>query len=116
MRSSAGGIGWISRHGDDVCIMLDDGRGAVLAHRGAEQQPAASSTMVLHLVAYATSVAENRIDPEEQVPMADWESRHVAGYDGGRTVPPSRSSVFATTKTAPSTSSGVCDSPISPPS
>ena len=77
-----GWLSWISAHRDGFGLVLDDGRGARLAHRPHAAQPLASSIKVVHLSAYATAVAEGRLDPAEQVRVGDWE-RYYLPTDGG---------------------------------
>ncbi len=81
--TTEGWLGWIATHRDDVTLVIDDGRGAVVSHRPDVPTPSASASKVLHLAAYATAVAEGRLDPQQPVRIADWERWYIAGYDGG---------------------------------
>ena len=81
--TAEGWLGWIAAHRDDVTLVIDDGRGDVVAHRPDVQAPSASASKVLHLAAYATAAAQGRLDPQQQVRIADWERWYVAGTDGG---------------------------------
>jgi len=67
----------------DVTLVIDDGRGAVVAHRPDVQVPSASASKVLHLAAYATAAAQGGLGPQQQVRIADWERWYVPGIDGG---------------------------------
>ncbi|GAA2799226.1 serine hydrolase [Saccharopolyspora taberi] len=77
-----GWLNWISAHREGLGLVIDDGRGGVLAHRAHAAQPLASSIKVVHLAAYAEAVAEGRLDPAEQVRVGDWE-RYYVPTDGG---------------------------------
>ncbi|RKT82520.1 Beta-lactamase enzyme family protein [Saccharopolyspora antimicrobica] len=72
-----GWLAWISAHRDQLGLVLDDGRGNHLQHRPHAAQPLASAVKVVHLAAYATAVADGRLDPAEQVRVGDWESFYV---------------------------------------
>lgn len=78
-----GWLGWIDTHPDDVALTVDDGTGTVVEHRSDEAQPIASAVKVVHLAAYARAVADGSLDPNEAVPVADWERWYLPGTDGG---------------------------------
>ena len=78
-----GWLGWIDAHPDDVALAVDDGTGTVVEHRSDEAQPIASAVKVVHLAAYARAVADGSLDPNEAVPVADWERWYLPGTDGG---------------------------------
>lgn len=81
--TTAGGwLGWIDAHPDDVALTVDDGTGTVVEHRSDEAQPIASAVKVVHLAAYARAVADGSLDPNEAVPVADWERWYLPGTDG----------------------------------
>ncbi|CAM00954.1 beta-lactamase family protein [Saccharopolyspora erythraea NRRL 2338] len=78
-----GWLSWISTHRDGFAIVLDDGLGARLSHRPRQARPLASAVKVIHLAAYATAVAEGRLDPDEQIRVGDWERFYVPTDGGG---------------------------------
>ncbi len=77
-----GWIGYIAENLQSVSLAIDDGNGNVLEHRADDPQPLASAVKVVHLAAYAKAVAEGRIDPEERIPVAEWERWYLPGTDG----------------------------------
>lgn len=81
--TAQGWIGWIAQHPGDVSLVIDDGRGERLAYREADPAPTASASKVLHLASYARAVAEGRLNPDEPVPVGDWEAWYLPGTDGG---------------------------------
>lgn len=80
--TAAGWLAWIDRHPDDVAVLVDDGRGAVVTHGADRPMPLASAVKVVHLAAYGRAAAEGRLRPDEPVAVADWE-RFYLPTDGG---------------------------------
>ncbi|MGB6073168.1 MAG: serine hydrolase [Rhodococcus sp. (in: high G+C Gram-positive bacteria)] len=78
-----GWIGLIDQVPDTVSLVIDDGRGRTVEHRSDQEQVLASAIKVVHLAAYAQSVASGTIDPNEQVALSDWERWYVPGTDAG---------------------------------
>lgn len=78
-----GWIGLIDQAPDTVSLVIDDGRGRTVEHRADQEQVLASAIKVVHLAAYAQAVADGSIDPNEQVPLIDWERWYVPGTDAG---------------------------------
>lgn len=81
--TAQGWVGWLATHRDDVTVVVDDGRGATVVHRGDQPSPLASASKVLHLAAYATAVSEGRVRPDDLVRIADWEAWYLPDTDGG---------------------------------
>jgi hypothetical protein len=77
-----GWIGQIPALSDSTGLVIDNGTGTVLEHRPDAEQPLASAVKVVHLAAYAQAVAAGKLDPNEQVPILDWERWHAPGTDG----------------------------------
>lgn len=78
--------GWLAlvdQAPDTVGLIVDDGRGRTVEHRVDEQQPLASAVKVVHLGAYGRAVAAGDLDPDEQIPLLEWERWYVPGTDGG---------------------------------
>lgn len=78
--------GWIetlSAWGEHTSLVIDDGRGRRVEHRADADQPLASAYKVVPLLAYARAVADGTLDPNEQVPLAQWERWYLPGTDGG---------------------------------
>ncbi|MFR9729147.1 serine hydrolase [Saccharopolyspora sp. MS10] len=80
--TAEGWLTWIAGHRDQLALVLTDSAGLRLAHRAETAQPLASAVKAAHLAAYATAVAEGRLDPAEQVRVGDWE-RYYVPVDGG---------------------------------
>lgn len=80
--SAEGWIGYIGEHGDDIGLLVDDGEGSVVEHRTEESMPTASAVKVVHLAAYARAVANGDLDPNESVPVSEWERWYLPGTDG----------------------------------
>ncbi|GGG23441.1 D-alanyl-D-alanine carboxypeptidase [Rhodococcoides trifolii] len=78
-----GWIGQIPAQSETTSLVIDDGKGTVVDHRPDAVQPLASAVKVVHLAAYAQAVAAGKLDPNEQVPILDWERWHASGVDGG---------------------------------
>lgn len=81
--TAAGWLGYLAAHQVDVSVVVDDGRGTVVAHREGEPAPAASALKVLHLAAYAQAIDDGVLDPDQPVRVADWEAWYFPGTDGG---------------------------------
>ncbi|AVH21539.1 serine hydrolase [Nocardia cyriacigeorgica] len=76
-------LGRIHSDPDNISLAIDDGRGNVIERRADDQQPLASVVKVVHLAAYARAVAAGTLDPQETVPVSDWERWYLPGADGG---------------------------------
>ncbi len=76
-------LGRIHEEPDNISVLVDNGLGGVAERRGDEQQPIASAVKVVHLAAYARAVAAGTLDPQERVPVAEWERWYLPGTDGG---------------------------------
>lgn len=83
LNTQDGWLGLIDQAPETVSLVFDDGRGRSVEHRPDEQQPLASAVKVVHLGAYARAVAAGELDPDEQIPLLDWERWYVPGTDGG---------------------------------
>ncbi|MCA1187450.1 class A beta-lactamase-related serine hydrolase [Saccharopolyspora sp. 6T] len=82
LSTADGWLTWIAQHRDRLALVLTDTTGPLLAHRAGSPQPLASAVKAAHLAAYATAVADGRLDPAEQVRVGDWE-RYYVPTDGG---------------------------------
>ena len=71
---------WLGGHRDDVSLMMDDGAGRRLRHHEDVPRVLASMIKVVHLLAYATAVAQGGLDPDEPVRVGAWDAWHP--YDG----------------------------------
>lgn len=77
-----GWIGYIAENPDSVALAIDDGNGNTYEHRADQAQPLASAVKVVHLAAYAQAVDAGRLDPNEPVPVAEWERWYLPNTDG----------------------------------
>ncbi|MEU6127816.1 serine hydrolase [Saccharopolyspora sp. NPDC047091] len=77
-----GWLAWIAEHRDRLALVLTDTTGLRLEHRAETPQPLASAVKAAHLAAYATAVADGRLDPAERIRVGDWE-RYYVPTDGG---------------------------------
>lgn len=77
-----GWLDWITAHRRDVSVLIDDGAGRRAALNTDVERVLASSIKVVHLSAYATAVAEGRLDPNEQIRVGDWDAHHPFVSDG----------------------------------
>lgn len=80
--TAEGWRGYLAENPDEVSLVIDDGRGNHVESDADRERPAASAIKVVHLLAYATAVAEGRLDPAERIDVADWE-RYYHPADGG---------------------------------
>ncbi|MEJ2886447.1 serine hydrolase [Actinomycetospora aeridis] len=80
--SADGWLGILAATPQDVGLVADDGRGAVVSHAPDAQMPVASAAKIVHVAAYGRAVAEGRLRPDEQVRIADWENWYLPS-DGG---------------------------------
>lgn len=78
-----GWIGQIPALSESTSLVIDNGQGTVVEHRPDAVQPLASAVKVVHLAAYAQAVAAGRLDPNEQIPMIEWERWYAPGTDAG---------------------------------
>ena len=83
LNTEDGWLGLIDQSPENVSVLIDDGRGRVVEHRPEDPQVLASAVKVVHLAAYSRAVAGGALDPDEQVPLTDWERWYVPGTDGG---------------------------------
>ncbi|NIL76452.1 serine hydrolase [Rhodococcus sp. B10] len=83
LATEEGWLGSIDQAPDTVSLLIDDGRGRTVEHRPDEEQVLASAMKVVHLSAYAKAVADGDLDPDEQIPLLEWERWYVPGTDGG---------------------------------
>ncbi|GGL16391.1 hypothetical protein GCM10011588_33890 [Nocardia jinanensis] len=81
--SAEGWLGRIDAEPDNISIAVDDGKGHTAGRRVDDQQPTASAMKVVPLAAYARAVAAGTLDPQERVPVAEWERWYLPGTDGG---------------------------------
>lgn len=77
-----GWLGIMATAPDDVGLVVDDGRGAVVSHAPDAPMPVASAVKIVHVAAYGRAVAEGRMRPDEQVRVGDWENWYLPA-DGG---------------------------------
>ncbi|MCX2734360.1 serine hydrolase [Saccharopolyspora sp. NFXS83] len=82
LSTADGWLTWIAGNREHLALTLTDTAGLRIAHRARTPQPLASAVKAAHLAAYATAVAEGRLDPDEQVRVGDWE-RYYVPTDGG---------------------------------
>ncbi|MDD7941702.1 serine hydrolase [Actinomycetospora lutea] len=80
--TAEGWLGITAATPDDVGLVVDDGRGAVVSHAPGAQMPIASAAKVVHVAAYGRAVAEGRLRPDEQVRVGDWENWYLAADAG----------------------------------
>ncbi|OCF85956.1 serine hydrolase [Nocardia brasiliensis] len=78
-----GWLSWLEQDPDNVAFVVDDGLGHTAERRADEQQPLASAAKVVPLAAYARAVAAGTVDPQEQIPVAEWERWYLPKADGG---------------------------------
>ena len=78
-----GWIAYLAAHSDQVALLVDDGRGDVLAHRAIDGQPAASASKIVQLAAYAQAVDTGALDPQQSITVGEWEQWYLPGLDGG---------------------------------
>ncbi|WP_280468746.1 serine hydrolase [Nocardia cyriacigeorgica] len=76
-------LGRIHESPDDISVAVDDGQGHSIERRADDQQPIASAVKVVSLAAYARAVAAGTLDPQQQVPVDEWERWYLPGTDGG---------------------------------
>lgn len=74
-----------SRPGDFslVSYTVGDEGGVGIEHLPAEPSPLASTKKIVVLAAYAKEVSEGNLDPDEEVPVSEWESHYIPNTDGG---------------------------------
>ena len=80
--SAAGWLGLLASTPDDVSVVVDDGRGAVVSHAPDRPMPLASAVKIVHTAAYGRAVAEGRLNPDEPVRVGDWENWYLAADAG----------------------------------
>lgn len=77
-------LDYLRAHPDDFSLVVrSPGEEAEISHLPAEPSPLASTKKIVVLAAYAREVSEGRLDPEEEVPIAEWERYYVPNTDGG---------------------------------
>lgn len=77
-------LDYLKAHPDDFSLVVrSTGEEAEVAHLPAEPSPLASTKKIVVLAAYAREVSGGRLDPEEEVPVAEWERYYVPNTDGG---------------------------------
>ena len=81
--SADGWLGRIDAQPETISVYVDDGKENVGQRRADEPQPTASANKVVPLAAYARAVANGELDPQERVPVAEWERWYLPGTDGG---------------------------------
>ncbi|MBF6328560.1 serine hydrolase [Nocardia transvalensis] len=80
--SAEGWLGQIHQDPDNISIAVDDGHGRTVGRRVDDQQPIASAVKVVPLAAYARAVAAGTLDPQERIPVTEWERWYFPGTDG----------------------------------
>ena len=83
MTTPDGWIGFAAEHLDAVSFVVDDGLGHTTEHDADTDHPLASAVKVVHLGAYARAVADGTLDPDERIPVAEWQRWYAPGTDGG---------------------------------
>lgn len=83
MTTPDGWIGFAAEHPESVSFAVDDGLGHTAEHDADTPHPLASAVKVVHLGAYARAVADGTLDPDERIPVADWQRWYAPGTDGG---------------------------------
>lgn len=78
-----GWLGYLAEHPDSTSFRIDPGDNGAVDHDPEVDRPLASAVKVVHLAAYARAVADGGLDPDESVPVADWEAWYLPGTDGG---------------------------------
>ncbi|GAA5057299.1 serine hydrolase [Nocardia callitridis] len=81
--STDGWLGRIAAEPETIAVHVDDGRGHVVERGADEPRPVASANKVVALAAYARAVADGELDPQQRVPLAEWERWYLPGTDGG---------------------------------
>lgn len=82
-------IQFLRQQPKDVALTIaevsKDGGGLkpLLVWNAEQPQPLASSRKIVVLAAYAQAVAAGRLNPQEQIGLADWEKYYLPGLDGG---------------------------------
>jgi hypothetical protein len=76
-------LDWIAAHREAVAVAASDDAWGAIEHRERRPHVLASTIKIVHLSAYATAVAEGRLDPQEQIRVGDWDARHPYVSDGG---------------------------------
>jgi Beta-lactamase enzyme family len=83
LATSDGWVAHLAAEPASTGLVVDDGRGHVVAHEATTPFPLASAAKVVHLAAYGAAVAGGRIRPDEPVALADWERWFLPGTDAG---------------------------------
>lgn len=55
----------------------------IISHHAEQALPLASTIKIVLLAAYAQQVEAGRLDPQQPVPLADWQAYYLPGSDGG---------------------------------
>ena len=76
-------LNWIADHRKTVAIAASDDAWGSIRHREHRPHILASTIKIVHLSAYATAVAEGRLDPQQPIKVGDWDARHPYVSDGG---------------------------------
>lgn len=76
-------LGRIAADPENIALAVDDGRGGRIEHRVDALQPVASAMKIVPLAAYARAVAVGALDPQERVPVTEWERWYLPRTDGG---------------------------------
>lgn len=78
-----GFLAYLAERPESFSLVVGLGDGAPVGHEVDVERPLASAVKVVHLGAYASAVDAGTLDPDEQVPVADWSAWYLPGTDGG---------------------------------
>ena len=84
-------LSYIEKHRSDVSLIsyfTDDSSkesvsGPTVFHNADEPMPLASTMKIVVLAAYAREVVAGRLNPEEMIPVQDWDRYYLPDTDGG---------------------------------
>ncbi|MEO3892262.1 serine hydrolase [Nonomuraea sp. B5E05] len=71
-------LSYIRAHPDDVALVTQG-----ISHNADRLTPVASTIKIIHLAAFTAAVHKGKIEPDERVSVALWNSYHLPGTDGG---------------------------------
>lgn len=71
-------LAYIRARPDDVALVTQG-----ISHNADRLTPVASAIKIIHLAAYADAVRKGKIEPDEPVSVALWNSYYLPGTDGG---------------------------------
>ncbi len=77
-------LDYLKAHPEDFSLVARSAGGeAGISYKPEEPNPLASTKKIVVLAAYAKEVSEGRVDPDEKIPVSEWEKYYVPDTDGG---------------------------------